>query len=257
MRALCQRPDVTLPPHDAAPHGPLALVGSGEYLPAMLEVERALIAGRPPRYVQIPTAAAHEGEASLRYWTQLGRAQAERLGVEAVTVVARDRADADDPALAAQLEGAGLVYLSGGNPALLADALRGTLLWEAIVAAWEGGAALAGCSAGAMAMTAWVPRLRPARHGGSEGLALVPGLRVVPHYDVMRHRVPFASWLARPPAGQVLVGIEEETALVGGPVEWEVQGRQSIWLLAPGEKRQLRAGERVAIEDGQARVLTP
>jgi hypothetical protein len=41
--------------------GPLALVGSGEYLPSMLEIERALITGRPPRYVQIPTAAAPEG----------------------------------------------------------------------------------------------------------------------------------------------------------------------------------------------------
>ena len=42
--------------------GPLALVGSGEYLPVMADVERMLLAGRPPRYVQIPTAAAPEGE---------------------------------------------------------------------------------------------------------------------------------------------------------------------------------------------------
>jgi len=36
-------------------------VGAGEYLPVMLEVERGLIAGRAPKYVQIPTAAAPEG----------------------------------------------------------------------------------------------------------------------------------------------------------------------------------------------------
>ena len=41
--------------------GPLALVGSGEYLAVMAGVEDALIEGRPPRYVQIPTAAAPEG----------------------------------------------------------------------------------------------------------------------------------------------------------------------------------------------------
>ena len=40
--------------------GPLALIGSGEYLPVMLDIERDLIRGRPPRYVQIPTAAAPE-----------------------------------------------------------------------------------------------------------------------------------------------------------------------------------------------------
>ena len=38
--------------------GTIALVGSGEYLPVMTEIERGLIAGRAPRYVQIATAAA-------------------------------------------------------------------------------------------------------------------------------------------------------------------------------------------------------
>jgi cyanophycinase len=46
--------------------GPLALVGSGEYLPVMTDVEGMLISGRPPKYVQLPTAAAPEGERSLR-----------------------------------------------------------------------------------------------------------------------------------------------------------------------------------------------
>ena len=41
--------------------GPLALVVSGEYLPVMAGVERLLLAGRPPRYVQIPTDDAPEG----------------------------------------------------------------------------------------------------------------------------------------------------------------------------------------------------
>jgi hypothetical protein len=67
--------------------GPLALVGSGEYLPEMLEIERELIAGRPPKYVQIPTAASREGAARLNYWVELGAAQAQRLEVQAVPLV--------------------------------------------------------------------------------------------------------------------------------------------------------------------------
>jgi hypothetical protein len=57
--------------HPAAGPGPLALVGSGEYLPVMAGVEGALIEGRPRRYVQIPTAAAPEGRQRLRYWLDL------------------------------------------------------------------------------------------------------------------------------------------------------------------------------------------
>ena len=140
--------------------GPVALVGSGEYLPIMAPVEAVLLHGRPPRYVQIPTAASLEGEGSLNRWVTLGVQQAERLGVEAVPVVVRDRADADDPALAALVEGAGLVYLSGGSPQHCAATLRGTRVWGAVVAAWRDGASLAGCSAGAMSLTSWVPDLR-------------------------------------------------------------------------------------------------
>ena len=125
--------------------GPIALVGSGEYLPVMLDVERHLLDGRPGRYVQIPTAAAPEGDEVLARWTRLGAEQAARLGVEAVPVLVRDRSDADDPALVEAVGGAGLIYLSGGNPAHLAQSMRGSAVWDAIVAQWRAGAALAGC----------------------------------------------------------------------------------------------------------------
>ena len=100
--------------------GPIALVGSGEYLPVMLDIERGLLAGRPPKYIQIPTAAAPEGPAVMAKWTRLGAEQAERLGVDAVPLPIADRAGADDPVIAEQVRGAGLVYMSGGSPAFLA-----------------------------------------------------------------------------------------------------------------------------------------
>jgi hypothetical protein len=76
--------------------GPLALVGSGEYLPVLEDVERLLLHGRPPRFVQLATAAAPEGQASLAHWHALGRASAERLGVQQVVVPVVDRISADD-----------------------------------------------------------------------------------------------------------------------------------------------------------------
>lgn len=213
--------------------GPLALVGSGEYLPVMADLELSLLAGRPPRYVQIPTAAAHEGAASLERWVTLGREQAERLGVEAVPVVVHNRAEADDPGMAALIDGAGLIYLSGGSPTLLAKALRGTAVGAAVEAAWRAGAALAGCSAGAMALTAWVPSLRRPGADPQDGLGLVPHLRVIPHFDRFERWMPdlVGRYLARAPEGTEVVGIDEETALVWDDAVWTVRGRRQVWLL--------------------------
>jgi cyanophycinase-like exopeptidase len=224
--------------------GPLALVGSGEYLPVMEEVEASLLAGRPPRFVQIPTAAGEEGEGSLAHWVDLGRQQAERLGVEAVPVVARSRAEADDPELAALVEGAGLVYLSGGSPSYLAASLRGTLLWEAVRTAWENGAALAGCSAGAMALTGWAPYVRDLTRAPEPGLGVLPEWKVLPHFDMMPTYDP--TLLPRVVAGlsdgETLVGIDEETALVRFEDKWQVRGRQGVHVF--------RGEERDSYEDG-------
>jgi cyanophycinase-like exopeptidase len=217
--------------------GPIALVGSGEYLPIMQEIEANLIAGRNPKYVQIPTAAAPEGEASLSKWINLGKAQADRIGVEAVSVVAHDRNDADDPRIAEQVRGAGLIYLSGGNPSFLANTLRDTLLWREIESAWRDGAALAGCSAGAMALADHIPTLRLPTHTATSGFGLLPHIRVLPHFDKMFARIPdFMTRFMKVPDGVSVVGIDEDTAIVGGPFEWEVKGCQSAWLFVDGHR---------------------
>ncbi len=234
----------------------------------MLEpVERALIAGRPPRYVQLATAAAPEGEQSLRRWHALGAAAAQRLGAEQVVVPVADRSHAQDPANAALVAGAGLIYLSGGNPVYLAETLRDTAVWEAIVTAWRGGAALAGCSAGAMAMSATMPDVRKPWRPALPGLGLVPMVEVLPHFD------RFTSWMpdlvlrrvASAPPGVQVIGIDEDTALVGGlddaadrrtgwggppavaGTQWQVMGRQSVWLLGPQGRQGHAASTRLTL----------
>lgn len=231
--------------------GPLALVGSGEYLEVMVEVERGLLAGRAPRYVQLPTAAAPEGPASLRRWEALGRAQAERLGVEAVPLLVRDRAEADDPALAAQVDGAGLVYLSGGSPPYVASVLRGTAVWAAIERAWRGGAALAGCSAGAMALTSWVPHPRHPLKPAEPGLGAAPRLRVIPHFDRFVGWMPdlVGRYLARAPEGHTVVGVDEDTALVWDDGRWTARGRQSVWVLTREGRTPYADGEALDLPD--------
>ncbi len=122
--------------------------------------------------MQLATAAAPEGDESLARWHRLGKEQADRLGVEQVVVDVRTPGRRRGlRARWAAIDGAGLIYLSGGNPAYLAQTLHQTAVWHAIVAAHEAGAAVAGCSAGAMALSDWAPRMRDLRSDDPSGLA--------------------------------------------------------------------------------------
>jgi len=219
--------------------GTLALVGSGEYLAAMRPLEARLLEGQPATFVQIATAAVPDGEQRLTYWHELGAAQATALGAECIIATPRTVEEANDPALAEKVRGAGLIYLSGGHPGFLADVLRGSLLWHAIVAEWKSGASLAGCSAGAMAMTSWIPSLRHPFEGGVEGLGLLPHIRVIPHFDAFFQRMPSIvdRFLHGKDSRVQLIGIDENTALIGGPETWEVFGVGGAWVLSEERHR--------------------
>ena len=146
------------------------------------------------------------------------------------------------------MRAAGLIYLSGGNPTFLANTLRDTLLWKEIESAWRDGAALAGCSAGAMALADHIPALRLPTHTATSGLGLLPHIRVLPHFDRMFARIPdFMTRFMKVPSGVSVVGIDEDTAIVGGPFEWEVQGRQSAWLFVDGHRKEFGPGQVLVI----------
>jgi cyanophycinase len=224
--------------------GPIALVGSGEYLPEMADLEATLIAGRAPRYVQLATAAVQDGPSVVDHWHQLGIAQAQRLGVEPVIVPVNDHDDANNQDFANMIAGAGLIYLSGGDPNYLAETLRDSLVWSVIESTWRDGAALAGCSAGAMALGAWIPSLRHPKKGSTAGLGLLPHLGVIPHFDAFAARVPdlLTRFVLPDESTMTVLGVDEKTALVGGPTEWTVQGHQSVWRLTSQGREEFALG---------------
>ncbi|MEY3890911.1 MAG: hypothetical protein RLY62_1093 [Actinomycetota bacterium] len=107
-------------------NGSLALVGSGEYLPAMAEFEKSLIADgvknqMKAKFVQIPTAAGQESQSRLAYWQQLGQRQADLIGVSAVYLPIYTREDAYNLEFVDQIKDTALIYLSGGDPHYLAN----------------------------------------------------------------------------------------------------------------------------------------
>jgi cyanophycinase-like exopeptidase len=136
--------------------------------------------------------------------------------------------------------------MSGGDPHHLAHSLVDTPVGEAIKEGWLSGASLAGCSAGAMAMSASVPHFRFSRSEPTKGLNLTPRLRVIPHFDKFFRWIPesAAQRLMQVPDDSILIGIDEMTALVKrADEEWIVHGRASVHLLKGPLNTQYRHGE--------------
>ena len=228
----------------------------------MHDIEGWLLEGRPRRYVQLATAAAPEGERSLQNWWSQGARAAERLGVEQVVVDVRVRADAEDAGNAALIAGAGLVYLSGGNPAYLTKALHGTRVWRAIADAWRGGASIGGCSSGAMALGGLVTDWRRAINTTIDGLGLAPDVRVLPHFDRYGRMIPDMALRMLLKEGFHTIGIDEDTALVaeepadGSGDEHHEDGRWSFVSRGAGSSWRIEHDRRYRINSTIAlRVL--
>jgi cyanophycinase len=215
----------------------------------MSEFDASLLAatGRVrPRVAILPTASYPDGEVVFQRWAAMGVSHFAALGAEVEPVLVRDRAAADDPAAAQAVGEADLVYLSGGKPAHLLGALVGTAVGRALVDAHDRGAALVGCSAGAMALASHAFDFRvklmpfPLRWG--DGLGFAGGLSVVPHYDAWPE--PFSALIAfQAPRGSVVLGIDEDTAVVGHDGGWQVHGASRVTVWRGRRRERFRAGE--------------
>jgi cyanophycinase len=229
--------------------GTVALVGAGEFLPAMVDLDRELLAstGRSrPRVVVLPTAAAPDGDAVFQRWAEMGSIHFSALGAEVEAVLARDRAGGDDEAAVQALGEADLIYLSGGHPEYLRTVLAGSLLGPALAAAHARGAILAGCSAGAMVLGGRLARLRrrmlPWPLRWSDGLGIVAGVAVLPHYDAWPEAI-VALMALQAPSGVDVVGIDEDTAVVGRDGAWQVHGRGRVTVWRGRHRERFRRGE--------------
>jgi cyanophycinase len=213
-------------------NGLIALVGSGEYLAVMNEVDRYLLASvnvKTPRVVCLPTAAGLEGDESVGRWSRMGVEHFKKLGAEVTALPIIDKASANDEQYVPILEGADLIYFSGGNPHHLYTTMNGSRAWTAMQKAWSNGAVYAGCSAGAMILSKRIPSFRLA--GTNAGFGIVPAQFIIPHFDAMPVifkplTLALKSQLKK---GECMLGVDEETALVGQlGGEWKVLGQSKV-----------------------------
>jgi cyanophycinase len=141
-----------------------------------------------------------------------------------------EREDAFNPDFVDSIKDAGLIYFSGGDPHRVAEIFNGSPLWNEVVAQWKTGTSLAGCSAGAMAFGGTIMGIRKSHH--SEGLGLLTGIEVIPHYDKMLGWLPdrVTAFIANTFSDATLLGIDENTALVHTDA-WRKFGRGNVHVL--------------------------
>lgn len=227
----------------------MALVGAGEFLPGMAAFDRELLAavGRArPRVAILPAASAPDGEPVFQRWADMGIEHFSNLGAEVEAVLVHDRDEADDEAAYQAVGEADLVYLSGGKPSHLRSVLEGTRLGLALWRAHDRGAVICGCSAGAMVLAERQPELRrrmlPWPLRWSRGLGLVPGIAVLPHYDAWPE--PITALMAlQAPRHVAVLGIDEDTAIVGRDGAWQVHGRARVTVWRGRHRERFRKGD--------------
>ena len=222
--------------------GHILLAGGAEFGGRMAEPDlRAieLAGGVDARISIIPTAAApdhnheHAGRNGVRWFESLGARNVAALPLT-------DRASADSPAIVAALRESRLIYLLGGFPHYLGQTLLGSASWEAIMAAHQAGAVVAGSSSGAMVLCQYY--YNPESSQVIEGLGMLPNACVLPHHNTFGK-----GWAARLAAllpGSLLLGIDERTAMLddGDGGAWRVYGQGAVTLYRHGRPTVYASG---------------
>jgi cyanophycinase len=216
--------------------GPLALVGGAEWREGCTFDRALLAASGAEEVVVLPTAAAYEHperavETAAQWFAGLG-GKARGLMVLA-------RPDAEDETNVTAIRDARFLYLSGGSPLHLRSVLKDSPAWDALYHAWDGGAVLAGSSAGAMALCD--PMVDPRGGAFTLGLGLLAQVAIIPHHNTWSEEKAKRT-ITLAPKGLPIVGIDERTALIRAQDgTWSVDGVGSVVVFVDGHEAGLEA----------------
>jgi cyanophycinase len=221
----------------------------------MDDVDRYLLAncgadGRKPRVVCLPTAAGQEGEKSVSRWSSMGLEHFTRLGTDVQAVPVIDAESANDLNHATVVGDADLIYFSGGNPGYLYKTMKDSLVWQAAQKAWARGAIYAGCSAGAMILGREMPDFRAAGIRSTAAFAVLPVASVMPHFNAIPlFGKPLVATLRRRLLeGEIMIGIDEDTAIIGKLNEdWTVMGKSKAHIFTKNDSQSYGAGEKFSL----------
>ncbi len=209
--------------------GLLGLVGGDEFSAGCSFDEDLLARSGGGEVLVVPTGAAYEHPGRV---VERAIAWFESLGATAVGLDLLSRPQAFDPALVQRIRSARFVYLVGGSPMHLRSVLKDSPAWDALCQAWDDGSVVAGSSAGAMVLCD--PMVDPRGGAFTLGLGLLANLAVIPAHNRWSEDAAHRT-LKMSPAGLVLVGIDERTALIRDPDgTWTAAGAGGVAVFQGG-----------------------
>jgi cyanophycinase len=218
--------------------GTLALVGGGEWRDGCRGLDGELLeTAGAKEVVVLPTAAAFEHpdrviERAVTYF--------EGLGAKVVPLMVLHRSEAETTKTSDIVRKARLVYIADGSPLHLRSVLKGSALWEAMLASYHSGGVLAASGAGATLVCD--PMVDPRGGAYTVGLGVISNVAVFPYHGTAADHLRERS-VDLLPSSAKLVGIDEETALVRDPAgAWRVLGAGTVTVYEAGVAVDHRAG---------------
>lgn len=207
--------------------GTLALVGGGEWTEACTFDRALLEASGGTEVVVVPTGSAYENPDKL---IAVATDWFEQLGATVREAKVFTRPDGLMAEHIDLVRSARFIYLAGTSAMHLRSVLKDSPLFDAMLAAWKGGAVLAGTNAGADVLCD--PMVDSRGGAFTVGLGVVSNLAVIPRSNTWsRDKIHRTVELA--PKGLSLAAVPEQTALLRAPDgQWRVEGPGdvSVWV---------------------------
>ena len=217
--------------------GPVLLIGGAE---DKLKARRILsrfvrLAGGSDARLVVVSTASELGDRTTDVYGSIFR----DLGAgDVVGMNPQERHEAEDPGVAAALARSTGVFLTGGNQLRLTSVVAGTRLDSGLHLARDRGAVIAGTSAGASALAAYMLAFGESgatpRHGIVQlaaGLGLVPQTVVDQHFEQRTRLGRLLAAIAQSPS-LIGLGLDEDTAaVVHADRTMEVFGRGAVTVV--------------------------
>lgn len=235
----------------------LVLAGSGEFTPAMSLVDKLLLSKSISKKVAIiPLASGQEHD--WKKWIESGEKHFKELNAEPIGLPVANRQDAQNEEIAKQVEGAGIIYFSGGQPGYLMESLEDTVLWTKVYERYQEGTILAGSSAGAMIMGKFtIGNVTEAFEKGetpiwTDTFGLI-NFTIMPHFNLaLKENPTFTRQFISHSLSKLntpILGIYEDTALVvTDEKEAEVIGKEKAIVITKDKELVYQSGDFLTVK---------